>query len=216
MAKKFDYVLFDFDGTVADTGRGIMRCALLALQAYGCDETDANRLRRFVGPPLLDSFMGFYGADEETARKMVDKYREHYSAGGMFECDFYEGIPQVLESLQAAGCKMAVASSKPGKYLKEILKNLGAQKYFEFVSAPEIGYADPGKPKLIADAMQALGAEKESTVMVGDRLFDIEGAKEVGIASIGAVYGYGGEKELKEYGADMLAFSPAQITELIL
>lgn len=216
MARKFDFVLFDFDGTVADTAGGITRCALEALRFYGYDEPDKKRLRLFIGPPLIDSFMQLYGADEELAKKMVDKYREHYSAGGMFECDFYEGVPQLLEALENAGCKMAIASSKPGKFVAEILKKLGADKYFGFISAPEIGHVNPTKAELITWAMQELGAAKENTVMVGDRLFDIEGAKQAGIQSIGAVYGFGSEEELREYKADMLAFNAGQIKELIL
>ena len=216
MGRKFDFVLFDFDGTVADTARGITRCALEALRFYGYDEPDKERLRLFIGPPLADSFMNLYGADEDLARKMVDKYREHYSAGGMFECDFYPGVPQLLDELKKAGCKMAIASSKPGKFIAEILKNLGAAEYFSFISAPEIGHINPTKAELITAAMQVLGAEKENTVMVGDRLFDIEGAKQVGIKSVGAVYGFGSEEELEQYGADMLAFNAGQIKELIL
>lgn len=215
MARKFDYVLFDFDGTIADTGRGIMRCALIALNFYGYDEPDRERLKAFIGPPLVDSFLT-YGTDPETARKMVDKYREHYSAGGMFESDLYEGAEDMLEALHASGCKMAIASSKPGKYVAAILEKLGIEKYFSFISAPEIGHVNPTKEELINAAVSALGADKAKTVMVGDRLFDIEGAKLSGIKSIGAVYGFGGEEEMKKYGADMLAYSPSEITELIL
>lgn len=215
MERKYDYVLFDFDGTIADTGRGIMRCALIALEAYGYSEPEKSRLRLFIGPPLVDSFMS-YGADLTTAQKMVDKYREHYSAGGMFECDLYGGVEQMLEELYAAGCKMAIASSKPGKYVQAILEKLGIEKYFLFISAPEIGHINPTKAELIGKAMIELGAEKEKTVMVGDRLFDIEGAKQAGVASIGAVYGFGGEDEMKQYRADMLAYNAANIKELIL
>lgn len=215
MAGKFDYVLFDFDGTIADTGRGIMRCALIALNFYGYDEPERERLKAFVGPPLVDSFLT-YGTDPETARKMVDKYREHYSAGGMFESDLYEGAEDMLKALYAAGCKMAIASSKPGKYVAAILERLGIDGYFSFISAPEIGHVNPTKQELIDTAVSAIGADKAKTVMVGDRLFDIEGARLSGVASIGAVYGFGGEEEMKKYGADMLAYSPSQITELIL
>ena len=215
MARKYDFVLFDFDGTIADTGRGIMRCALIALNFYGYDEPDRERLKAFVGPPLVDSFLT-YGADLETARKMVDKYREHYSAGGMFESDLYEGAQDMLRALHASGCKMAIASSKPGKYVAAILEKLGIAEYFSFISAPEIGHVNPTKQELIDAAVSALGADKAKTVMVGDRLFDIEGAKLSGVASIGAVYGFGCEEEMKKYGADMLAYSAAQITELIL
>ncbi len=215
VARKYDFVLFDFDGTIADTGRGIMRCALIALNFYGYDEPDRERLKLFIGPPLVDSFMT-YGADLETARKMVDKYREHYSAGGMFESDLYDGAEGMLKSLYEAGCKMAIASSKPGKYVAAILEKLGIDEYFSFISAPEIGHVNPTKQELIDAAVTALGADKSKTVMVGDRLFDIEGAKQAGVASIGAVYGFGGEEELKKYGAHMLAFNASEITELIL
>ena len=122
----------------------------------------------------------------------------------------------MLRTLYEAGCKMAIASSKPGKYVAAILEKFGAEKYFSFISAPEIGHVNPTKQQLIESAIQSLDAEKSKTVMVGDRLFDIEGAKQAGVASIGAVYGFGGEEEMKEYGADMLAFNAAQITELIL
>ncbi len=213
--RNFDFVLFDFDGTIADTGRGIMRCALIALNAFGYDEPDKDRLRAFIGPPLVDSFMT-YGADLETAKKMVDKYREHYSAGGMFESDLYDGAQEMLSALYDAGCKMAIASSKPGKYVAAILEKLGVEKYFSFISAPEIGHVNPTKQELIDRAVDALGADKSKTVMVGDRLFDIEGAKQAGIASIGAVYGFGGEEEMKKYGADMLAYTAAQIGEVVL
>ncbi len=215
MARKFDYVLFDFDGTIADTGRGIMRCALIALNFYGYDEPDKERLKAFIGPPLVDSFLA-YGTDLETARKMVDKYREHYSAGGMFESDLYEGAGDMLNALYSAGCKMAIASSKPGKYVAAILEKLAIEKYFSFISAPEIGHVNPTKQELIDAAVSAIGADKTKTVMVGDRLFDIEGAKLSGVKSIGAVYGFGGEEEMKKYGADMLAYSSSEITELIL
>ncbi len=210
VGRKYDFVLFDFDGTIADTGRGIMRCALLALNFFGYEEPETDRLRAFIGPPLVDSFMT-YGADLETAKKMVDKYREHYSAGGMFESDLYEGAEEMLKSLHEAGCKMAIASSKPGKYVAAILEKLGVSEYFSFISAPEIGHVNPTKQELIDCAVSALGADKAKTVMVGDRLFDIEGAKQAGVASIGAVYGFGGEEEMVQYGADMLAYSASEI-----
>ena len=134
----------------------------------------------------------------------------------MFESDLYDGAQGMLKSLYEAGCKMAIASSKPGKYVAAILEKLGIDEYFSFISAPEIGHVNPTKQELIDAAVSALGADKAKTVMVGDRLFDIEGAKLSGVASIGAVYGFGGEEEMKKHGADMLAYSTSEITELIL
>lgn len=213
--KNVSTVLFDFDGTVADTGRGITDCALLALQAFGYDEPKHERLREFVGPPLVDSFIKYCG-DEETARKMVDEYRVHYSAGGMLKCELYDGAEEMLKRLFEAGKKIAVASSKPEPFIRELLVHLGVDKYFSYISAPQIGHINPSKHQLILRAMEAVGAQSETTVMVGDRLFDIEGAKQSSVRSIGAAYGYGGEAELKEYGADYICSCPLQITELIL
>ena len=107
MKKRFETALFDFDGTLADTAAGIKHCALEALHAYGFDETDDERLRAFIGPPLVDSFLN-YTDDADTARNMVDKYREHYRAGGMFRCELYEGVADMLAELDAANAKMYV------------------------------------------------------------------------------------------------------------
>ncbi len=99
MKKRFETVLFDFDGTLADTAPGITYCALEALRAYGFDESDSQRLREFIGPPLVDSFLR-YTDDEQTAKAMVDKYREHYRAGGMFRCELYDGVADMLRLLR--------------------------------------------------------------------------------------------------------------------
>ena len=208
-------VIFDFDGTLADTSRGIRRCALEALHAYGFDETDEARLRAFIGPPLFDSFMK-YCSDEDTARAMVAEYRKHYRAGGIFECDLYGGTEDMLSALHGAGIQMAIASSKPGEFVKRILSHIGIEQYFYFVSAPVIGEREPTKCELITAAINTLGADKSSAVMVGDRMFDIDGAAQAGIKSVGVLYGFGSEEEIVSHGADMLCRTPQEITELIL
>jgi len=215
MKKRFETVLFDFDGTLADTAAGIKHCALEALHAYGFDETDDERLRAFIGPPLIDSFLN-YADDADTARNMVDKYREHYRAGGMFRCELYDGVADMLASLDAAGMAMAIASSKPGEFVDMILTHLGIRHYFGFISAPAVGHVNPTKCELINSAIDSLGADRSTTVMVGDRMFDIEGAAQAGVFSIGVLYGFGSEDELGRYGADVICETPKQISELIL
>lgn len=215
MKKRFETVLFDFDGTIADTAAGIKHCALEALHAYGFDETDDERLRAFIGPPLIDSFLN-YTDDADTARNMVDKYREHYRAGGMFRCELYEGVADMLAALDAAGMAMAIASSKPGEFVDMILTHLGIRHYFGFISAPAVGHVNPTKCELINSAIDSLGADRSTTVMVGDRMFDIEGAAQAGVFSIGVLYGFGSEDELSRYGADVICETPKQISELIL
>ena len=208
-------VIFDFDGTLADTCRGIFRCALEALHAYGYDETDGERLRAFIGPPLFDSFLK-YCNDEETARAMVAEYRKHYRAGGIFECDLYDGVLQMLAELEENGIEMAVASSKPAEFIKRILSHFEIEKYFSFVSGPVIGEREPSKAELIESALKMLGAEKSRAVMVGDRMFDIDGAKQAGVRSIGVLYGFGSEEEIISHGADAICCSVDELTELIL
>lgn len=215
MKKRFETVLFDFDGTLADTAAGIKHCALEALHAYGFDETDDERLRAFIGPPLIDSFLN-YTDDADTARNMVDKYREHYRAGGMFRCELYDGVADMLAALDAAGMAMAIASSKPGEFVDMILTHLGIRHYFRFISAPAVGHVNPTKCELINSAIDSLGADRSTAVMVGDRMFDIEGAAQAGVFSIGVLYGFGSEEELSRYGADAICKTPKQISELIL
>ena len=215
MKKRFETVLFDFDGTLADTAAGIKHCALEALHAYGFDETDDERLRAFIGPPLIDSFLNSTD-DADTARNMVDKYREHYRAGGMFRCELYDGVEDMLAELDAAGMSMAIASSKPGEFIDMILTHLGIRHYFGFISAPAVGHVNPTKCELINSAIDSLGADRSTAVMVGDRMFDIEGAAQAGVFSIGVLYGFGCEEELSRYGADAICKTPKQISELIL
>ncbi|MBQ5825286.1 MAG: HAD hydrolase-like protein [Clostridia bacterium] len=215
MKNRFETVLFDFDGTLADTAPGITYCALEALHAYGFDETDPQRLREFIGPPLVDSFLR-YTDDECTAKAMVDKYREHYRAGGMFRCELYGGVAEMLSALDAAGIRMAIASSKPGEFVDTILNHLGIREYFGFISAPAVGHVNPTKCELINAALDALGADRATTAMVGDRLFDIEGAKQADVFAVGVLYGFGSMEEFSRYGADAVCETPQQISELIL
>ncbi len=215
MNRSFETVIFDFDGTVADTFRGVKFCFLEALHAFGYDEHDEAKLHSYLGPPLFDSFM-LYCHDEETARQMVAKYREIYRAGAMLQCDLYDGIADVFTELDEAGIKLAIASSKPGEFVKRLLSHFGFEDSFAFVSAPVIGKPEPSKYDLITAAMSALGAEPSSTAMVGDRRFDIEGAKQAGVFAVGVSYGFGTLDELESYGADHICHTPKQISELIL
>ena len=215
MEKRFETVIFDFDGTIADTFRGVRFCILEALHAFGYDETDEVKLHTYLGPPLFDSFM-LYCHDEDVARQMVAKYREVYRAGALLKCDLYDGITDVFAKLSAAGIKLAIASSKPGEFVKRLLCHFELEKYFDFISAPVIGKPEPTKYDLITAALSALGADNATAAMVGDRKFDIEGAKQAGVFSVGVSYGFGTLDELESYGADFICHTPDQISELIL
>ncbi len=215
MGNEIKAVLFDFDGTVADTGRGVISCVKKTLAFYGIEENDPVRLLSFIGPPLVDSFMALYGLDESRAQEFVKKYREYYSGGGVYETEVYAGIPEVLARLSAKGIAIGIASSKPDTYVKLLLEYLGIDRYFSFISAPEMGTVNPTKCQLIQKALTALNVSKDECVMVGDRLFDIDGGTQAGVRTIGAAYGYGGQAELEEHGATRIAHTTTEIAELI-
>lgn len=222
----YDYILFDLDGTLTDPKEGITGCVQYALHKLGIEEPDNDKLEPFIGPPLADSFREFYGFDEERVRQAVAYYRERFSSAGLFENEIYPGIGKMLANLQEAGCHLAVASSKPVVYVEKILEYFGILSYFEVVVGSELDGTRVKKEEVVEEALRQLlkGAEKvrenpekrPDVVMVGDRRFDIEGAKEYRIASIGVSYGYALEGELEKAGADMIVGTVGELQEILL
>lgn len=205
----YNYILFDLDGTLTDPKLGITSCVQYALGKFGIKEPDRDKLEPFIGPPLTDSFRDFYGFDDEKAKQAVGYYRERFSTIGLFENEIYPGIPQMLEKLQKAGRHLAVASSKPTVFVTQILEHFGILTYFEVVVGSELDGTRVKKEEVVEEALRQLlqgdTAEKRRDIaMVGDRKYDIEGAKAYHIASIGVTYGYAADGELDEAGADVI------------
>ncbi len=199
-------VLLDLDGTLTDSGPGIMRAAAHALRAFGITETDPARLRRFVGPPLKESFRQFYGMDEADAIRGVEKYREYYADRGIFECTVYPGMPDLLARLRQQGRILSLATSKPEFYARRILDHFGLAGYFDFVGGSLPDESRSEKSEVIGWAMAHLpGADPARAVMVGDRWYDVAGAHAVGVRCVGVLFGYGGREELARAGAEYLA-----------
>ena len=194
----YQYILFDLDGTLTDPGVGIINSVRYALRQYGLDG-DPQFLRRFIGPPLVDSFMKYYGFDEAKAKEAVAYYREYFGPRGIFENQLYPGIPELLQTLVEQGKKLALATSKPTVYARQILTHFQIDRYFtnELIIGSYLDGRRIVKAEVIAAALALLPPEKEKTVMVGDRKFDLEGARANGIASIAVTYGYGEMAELE-------------------
>lgn len=221
----YHYILFDLDGTLTDPKIGITGCVQYALHKFGIQEPDLDKLEPFIGPPLLDSFQKFYGFDEEKGQRAIGYYRERFSTVGLFENKVYPGIEQMLVRLQEAGCHLAVASSKPEIFVKRILEHFGLLSYFEVVVGSELDGRRARKEEVVEEALRQLLGEEAlaqkglgqigDVVMVGDRKFDIQGAKRFGIASIGVRYGYAGEGELEEAGADQIAETVEKLEEAL-
>ena len=215
----YHYILFDLDGTLTDPKPGITGCVQYALRKFGIEEPDPDKLEPFIGPPLLDSFQEFYGFDEEKGQQAVVYYRERFSVIGLFENEVYPGIEQMLARLQAAGCHLAVASSKPEVFVRRILKHFGLLSYFEVIVGSELDGRRSLKEEVVAEALRQLlcGVESsEDTVMVGDRKYDIQGAKVHHIAAVGVAYGYAAEGELEAAGADRIADTVEDLESILL
>ena len=212
------YVLFDLDGTLNDPYEGITSCIKYALQSVGLDEEDPAKLRSFIGPPLRDTFAK-YGFDSENCEKLVAKYREKFLVTGIHQNVPYEGVHEMLKTLHEHGCKIALASCKPEHACKIILEETGMLKYFDVVSGATLDKTLDTKPAIIALSLERLGVteeELEHVYMVGDRDMDIIGAHENKVTAVGALFGYGGEEELREAGADYIISSPLELIDIVL
>ena len=209
-------IFFDLDGTLTDSGPGIVASVAYALRKLGVEPPEPEQLRPFIGPPLLWSFAHFYGFDEEKSREGVRLYREYFTAGGMFENSVYPGIPEALEGLRVAGFRLAVAPSKPELFSLQIVEHFGLSAYFEAVCGAAMDESRTEKADVIRYALDTLGVTAEESLMVGDREHDVLGAKAVGLPCLGALWGYGSREELTNAGASALAETPEGMAELIL
>ena len=214
-----EYLLFDLDGTLTDPKLGITTCVQYALHSFGIEEPDLDKLEPFIGPPLKDSFMQFYNMDEKQAEAAVDKYRERFQDIGLFENEIYAGIKEMLRTLKKKGMHLAVASSKPTVFVERILEHFKIRKYFEVVVGSELDGRRVNKEEVVQEALSQLFAgglvERDKVYMIGDRKFDIEGARAQGVESIGVSYGYGSIEELKEAKADYIVRTVGELENLL-
>ena len=206
-------ILFDLDGTLTDSGEGIMNCAQLALEHYGITVSDRSLLRQFVGPPLHESFVKF-GVPPQEADHAVEIYRSRYIPIGKFENEPYPGIRELLEKLKADGHKLYVATSKPEEMSVEILEHFGLAKYFDIICGASMDRSRISKALVIAHLLTQTGCSLEA-IMVGDTAFDVIGAKEHGISTIGVAWGYGLVEDMKNAGALAIANSTDELYDLL-
>lgn len=214
------YLLFDLDGTLTDPKVGITTCVQYALRSLGIEEPDLDKLEPFIGPPLKESFMQFYGLDEAQALAAVEKYRERFKDIGLFENEVYKGIPKMLRTLRDMGMHLAVASSKPTVFVERILKHFHLEAYFEAIVGSELDGTRVNKDEVVQEALNRLfkgePIERQQVYMIGDRKFDVEGAKAQGIESVAVAYGYGDVEELKEAKADYIVYSVGELKNFLL
>lgn len=202
----YNIVLFDLDGTLTDPGEGITNSVAYALNKFNIKVEDKKELYNFIGPPLIDSFMKYYGMNYEDGLKAVEYYREYFGVTGIFENTMFEGIPELLDSIKKFGRKISLATSKPEQYAVRILEHFGLTKYFDFIGAATMDESRSKKVDVITYTLDKLGVtDKSQVVMIGDRHHDIEGANQNGLDSIGVLFGYGDRNELEKAGATYIA-----------
>lgn len=211
-----NYIFFDLDGTITNTYEGITKCFQLALAAYNINVKQEDLLQ-VIGPPLLDSFRNFYGFDKVTAEDAVEIYRKRYREVGWRENSLYNEVLTTLKGLKEQGKKIALATSKPYVFAKQILDDHNISKYFDAIVGAELDGSFGAKYEVIQKAIELLGnPNKDEIIMVGDRKYDIEGAKQSGILSLGVKYGFGDDDELENAGADYIVDTEEDMKNFLL
>jgi len=206
-------ILFDLDGTLTDSGEGIINCAAYTLEKLGLPVPSREAMRVFVGPPLGDTFQSF-GVPAEQTEEAIRIYRSRYVPIGKYENKPYGGIREVLEALQSQGHRLYVATSKPETTSLEIMDHFDLARYFVRICGATLDGTRSTKSQVI-DCLLEGGVSRESCVMVGDTVFDILGAAVHGIPAIGVRWGYGSVEDMKKAGAAAIAEAPEELLNLI-
>ncbi|MBQ8894006.1 MAG: HAD family hydrolase [Clostridia bacterium] len=194
---KFKNYLFDLDGTLTDPETGIKNSILYALVKCGLPPLTGDTLNAFIGPPLLDSFQIYCGVSPENAKILLQYYREYFKEKGMFENTVYPGIKETLQALKKRGSRLYIATSKPEPFAKQILEHFNLMEYFSFVGGSTLDETRTKKEEVIQYVLKECDLNPADCLMVGDRYYDIEGARSCGIMVAAVLFGYGDADELK-------------------
>ncbi|MEG3292886.1 HAD family hydrolase [Streptococcus suis] len=212
----YQTILFDLDGTLTDSGQGILNSVAYALEKMGIEEPDTANLNRFIGPPLYESFSRFYQLSPEDTQSAVDAFRVYFKEKGMFENQLYPGIIPLLEELRTAGKTLVIATSKPEIFAKQILEHFGIAHYFDVIAGASLDSSRISKADVIGYAINQLEAFPKQAVMIGDREHDIEGARMHQLPAIGILYGYGSKQEFEKAGATMIVETVQDLKKVLL
>lgn len=205
-------ILFDLDGTLTDSSEGIIKCCLYALEKYNI-KLSSEELNTFIGPPLRYSFLR-YGVPENEVENALSRYRERYLTVGKFENRPYDGIADLLEKLKSAGHTLFVATAKPEVTAREIIEHFGLKNYFVDVCGASFDTSRDSKAAVISHLLNTYELTGE-IIMIGDTVFDVEGAAEFGIPTVGVSWGFGKAEDMLSAGAKAVANSMDELFELI-
>lgn len=214
---KYTNIFFDLDGTITDSEEGILNSIIFSLNKLNLPVPNRENLLVFIGPPLIESFQKMFDLSDIEAQQAVIYYREYYETTGMFENKIYQGIVEVLRTLQQSDCQLYIATSKPEIYAEKILIHFQLASFFQGIYGASLDGTRSQKATVIRYGLdKAKITTSDKTIMIGDRSHDINGAKENGLESIGVLYGFGNYEELKTAGATYIIEKPQDITKLVL
>ena len=209
-------ILFDLDGTLIDSSEGITKSTQYALAHYGIIENDLSKFYKFIGPPLVASFKKYYDFPEEQAVEAVAVYRERYNKIGLFECSLYPGVRECIEKLKAQGYLIGMASSKPEVSCRRILEHFGILELFDDVVGATFDGRIDTKEEVLNEVMRRWSdVPKDEMCLIGDTMFDVEGANQIGIRTVAVTFGFGNVQEMVEAGAVAVCEDMAKLPEIV-
>lgn len=215
--KSYDIIIFDLDGTITDSQEGIINSIHHSLARFHIEENDREKLKKFIGPPLRDSYKKHFGFDDVMADRAIGLYREYYGTKGIYENALYGNILDLIRDLHGRGKRLLMASTKASFYMEKILEHFSIAPYFEAAAGSNMDGTLTAKAELIQAALSRISYDLGAAiVMVGDRELDIAGAKKNGIDSIAVTYGYGTWEELEEANPDFIVASVEELRELLI
>lgn len=211
---KINNLFFDFDGTLFDTGEGIVKSVLYSAEAFGFKENNPEELKSFVGPPLLYSFMNRYAVDAQIGKKMISKFRERYEVIGINECKPYPDIFNCIKILKSLEFNILIATGKPTVHALTILNNHGYTGLFDDILGSDLAGKMTEKKDIIAALLKKWG--REEAVMIGDRANDVFGAGANNLPCFGVSWGYAEDNELENAGASKIFETPKALMDYLI
>ncbi|WMJ84893.1 HAD hydrolase-like protein [Oscillospiraceae bacterium LTW-04] len=217
MALKYTTLLFDLDGTLTDSEEGIVKCVQHSLRPFGIEENDPVVLRSFIGPPLSASYKQIYNFTEGQITVAIDTFHERFDAVGKFENRPYDGICELLERLKNANFRLMLATSKPEHFARQIMAHFALEGYFDVICGSDEMQGRFEKQDVIQEILRIQPQlNRDNTIMIGDRKYDVEGAALCGLDCIGVAYGFGGHDELMTAGAKYIVETVPELGVLLL
>lgn len=218
--KNYHTIAFDLDGTLTNPEKGLTSAYKYGLRKIGLNITETDSLKKFIGPPLRDSFRDEYGLTEERANDALMLFREYFGMYGWWDNELYPGIPELLDALKKAGKTLILATSKPEVYSSRILKLFGIYDYFDFAEGASFDSSREKKSDVLEYALEQVGIrtpeQKAGAVLIGDTVYDVEGAVTVGVDSIAVTYGFGKEGDLRKEGATYIVDTVEGVKKILL